>query len=130
MPTSLYNHLLLADDDPRSAEIARMLLHSFGMAVDVVTNGADAIERLRHRTYDLVLMNIEMPVMDGLEATRRIREAQAAGDIAEVPVIGMSAHTLLGDREKGFAAGMDDYIPKPFTGDTLRRLLTAHLGEI
>ncbi|ESQ78411.1 response regulator [Asticcacaulis sp. YBE204] len=130
MSRAIHIHLLLADDDERSAEIARMLLHSFGLAVDVVSNGAEAIERLKTQTYALVLMNIEMPVMDGLEATRHIRAAQAEGGIAPVPIIGMTAHTLLGDREKGFAAGMDAYITKPFSADTLRPLLTTYLGEV
>lgn len=122
------NRILLADDDARSADIAVMILHNLGFSVDVVRTGAEALDYLRHNRCDLVLMNIEMPVMDGLDATRRLRDADTFGEMATLPVIGITAHSLLGDREKGLAAGMDGYITKPFSAATLQALLTRYLG--
>ena len=90
------------------------------MVVDIATNGRECLNALHCSQYDLVLMDIQMPVMDGLEATRRIRQSDRFKDL---PVIAMTAHAMTGDREKSLAAGMNDHITKPIDPDVLYRAL-------
>lgn len=110
--------VLLAEDNEIGQMVAVSLLRKAGIEVDVVGNGAEAVEAALRRDFDLVLMDVRMPVMDGLEATRRIRAA--TGPKARVPVIAMTAHAMRGDREACLAAGMDDHVDKPVDA---RRLL-------
>ena len=90
------------------------------MHVDIADNGKDAPEKVQHRGYDGVLMDIQMPEMDGLEATRRIRQDDR---FATLPIIAMTAHAMKGDDERCLAAGMNDYIAKPIKQDRLFRVL-------
>ncbi len=102
--------VLVAEDNPVNQRVAEMMLRKNGFAVDVVSNGVEALEALERRRYDVVLMDVQMPELDGLEATRRIVERW--GD-ARPRVIAMTANALRGDRELCLAAGMDDYVDKP-----------------
>ena len=118
--------ILVADDNPVNCKLAVMQLRNLGYAADVVTNGLEAIAAVTRKSYALVLMDAQMPELDGLEATRRIRMAQAAGDPSfprELCIIAMTANAMAGDREACLNAGMDDYLPKPVRPDALREVL-------
>ena len=101
--------ILVADDNPTNQAVALAQLEKLGYQADAVANGAEAVLALRHRAYDLVLMDCEMPAMDGYEATRRIRES---GD-SRVSIIGVTAHSMAGDRDKCIREGMNDFLSKP-----------------
>jgi CheY-like chemotaxis protein len=103
--------ILLADDNPVNCRIAVLMLEKAGHQIDVVNGGAEAIAAVRGKAYDLVLMDVQMPSVDGLEATRRIRALPVAH--AGVPVIAITANALQGDDQRCFDAGMNDYITKP-----------------
>jgi CheY-like chemotaxis protein len=103
--------ILIADDNPVNCRIAGLMLEKAGHQIDVVNDGAEAIEAVRGKAYDLILMDVQMPGVDGLEATRRIRALAPAQ--AAVPVIAITANAMQGDDQRCFDAGMDDYITKP-----------------
>ena len=86
--------------------------------IDVATNGKEALELFGTKQYDLILMDIMMPVMDGIMATKKIREIEATGE-RHIPIIAVTANALAGDRENCLAAGVDDYIAKPFTAELM-----------
>jgi two-component system, sensor histidine kinase and response regulator len=103
--------ILLADDNPVNCRIAVLMLEKAGHQIDVVNGGAEAIAAVQRKRYDLVLMDVQMPTVDGLEATRRIRALPIAH--AGVPVIAITANAMHGDDQRCFEAGMNDYITKP-----------------
>jgi len=105
--------VLVAEDNPTNQQVALSILKHLGLRADAVANGADALEALATHSYDLVLMDVQMPVMDGIEATRKIRSAELAAGKPRLPVIAMTANAMLGDRNKCLEAGMDDYLSKP-----------------
>jgi two-component system, sensor histidine kinase and response regulator len=118
--------VLLAEDNPVNQVVAQHMLKGLGCRVEVVSNGQDAVEALSNVPFDLVLMDSQMPVLDGYAATRIIREkeAQDAKDppqprqgIRRIPIVALTAHAMQGDRERCIAAGMDDYLSKPFNLD-------------
>ncbi|GGF27023.1 hypothetical protein GCM10011611_36310 [Aliidongia dinghuensis] len=104
--------ILVADDNFINRQIAETILTDAGFAVDTVTDGGAALEAIESRAYDLVLMDLQMPGLDGLQAARQIRAS--GGGMARVPIIAMSASMLTGAREACLAAGMDDFVTKPF----------------
>ena len=108
--------VLLVEDNAINREIAELLLNSIGVTVDVASNGQEALEMLARGRYDGVLMDCQMPVLDGYEATRRLRQQPQWQDL---PVIAMTADALVGDREKALAAGMNDHIAKPIRIDEM-----------
>jgi len=120
-------HLLLAEDNAANQLVTRMQLAKLGHTVDIVGNGELALEQLVHRRYDAILMDCQMPVLDGYEAARRIRAGQVPGLDPRVPVIALTASATAEDRERCLAAGMDFYIAKPVrpaeVEDALRRAL-------
>ena len=109
-PASL--DILLADDNPVNCKIAVIMLEKAGHRIDTVTDGAAAVEAIAAKTYDLILMDVQMPGMDGLEATRRIRRLAAGGDVP-IPIIAVTANAMKGDDQRCLEAGMDDYVTKP-----------------
>ncbi|MBV9555080.1 MAG: response regulator [Alphaproteobacteria bacterium] len=118
--------VLVAEDHPVNQEIAREHLESFGCRVDMASNGQEAVAAFDTRNYDLILMDCQMPEMDGFEATRAIRTREAMNmDTAarRVPIIALTAHAMIGDRDRCIRAGMDDYLSKPFDGDDLYRMV-------
>ncbi len=118
-PSSL--SVLLVEDNPVNRRVALKMLEKLGVAADTATNGQEAIDRMEHRRYDLVFMDVQMPVLDGLEATRRICRRWSR---AERPrIIAMTAEAMQGDKERCFDAGMDDYVSKPVALDGLRAAL-------
>ena len=113
--------VLIAEDNEINQRIALRILEKSGFAADAVANGRLALEAVQRRHYDLVLMDVQMPEMDGFEATAAIRNL--AGVKREIPIIAMTANAMAGDRERCIAAGMDDYISKPVSMLELRSAL-------
>jgi len=120
--------VLLAEDNQVNQAVATAMLERLGLDVEVVNNGQAAFEAVSERRFDLVLMDCQMPELDGFGATARIRDLEAAND-AHTPIVALTANALQGDRERCIEAGMDDYLSKPFTleqlSDALRSWLKA-----
>ncbi|MGB1258217.1 MAG: response regulator, partial [Thiolinea sp.] len=123
LPTSLIGgKVLLVDDDEMNRFFGKKLIESLGVDVEVADNGESALELLQEQRFDLVFMDISMPGMDGYETTRAIR---ANHRLADLPVIALTAHAIMGERERCMAAGMNQYLTKPFEEKALTRLLSA-----
>ena len=122
-PALEHRHILLAEDHPVNQEIALEILTSLGCRVQVVANGREALEALEHATYDVILMDCQMPEMDGFETTRAIREREVAMGQAPLPIIAMTAHAMSDDREHCLTVGMSDYLSKPFAEAQLHAVL-------
>jgi CheY-like chemotaxis protein len=141
--------VLLVEDNPANREVALGMLRSLGLGADTAANGREAVTALKSRPYDLVLMDLQMPEMDGFEATRRIRELEAQGALSPstskplnpstpqrlndstpnpLPIIAMTAHALPGDRDRCLQAGMNDHIAKPVSPGVLAEVLRKWLG--
>lgn len=112
--------VLLAEDNLINQKVAIRILSTLGYKADVVENGAEAVHSVESSPYDLILMDIMMPVMDGLEATRRIRGLPLK---RQPRIVAVTANALVGDKERCLAAGMDDYLPKPLRVDDLARMI-------
>lgn len=110
--------ILVADDHTVDQELASLLLHKLGHKVEVVSNGKAAIETLQKRPFALILMDCQMPDMDGYATTKAIRAWE--GEQRHTPIIAVTANAMSGDREKCLATGMDDYLTKPIKPDKLR----------
>jgi len=115
--------LLLVEDEEISRLSARLTLEKMGHQVVTANNGEEALERLREGRYDCVLMDVQMDVLDGVEATRRIRDGSSGALDAQVPIIAMTAYAMTGDRESFLEAGMNDYVAKPVQVEELKRAL-------
>ena len=111
--------ILLAEDNLTNQQVALGILRKLGLQADAVADGAEAVASLERVPYDLVLMDVQMPEMDGLEATRRIRDPGSAVLHHGIPIIAMTAHAMQGDRERCLEAGMDDYVTKPISPQAL-----------
>jgi CheY-like chemotaxis protein len=123
LPATRTLDVLIAEDNGINRGVLRQMLQLLDCRVDVVTNGCDAVEAVRNHDYDVVLMDVQMPEMDGLEATMAIRRAEAGGT-HRATVIALTAHALDGQRERCLAAGMDDFLTKPITLEALTITLT------
>jgi PAS domain S-box-containing protein len=115
--------ILLADDNITNQQVALGILKKLGLTADAVANGQEALAALSTIPYDIVLMDVQMPVMDGFQATRRIRDPRSSVMNHHVTVIAMTANAMQGDREMCIEKGMDDYISKPITPQTLASVL-------
>jgi CheY-like chemotaxis protein len=113
--------VLVAEDNPINQRIALKILEKSGFVAEAVGNGRLAVEAVRNGHYDLVLMDVQMPDMDGFEATAAIRRLDSA--LREIPIIAMTANAMAGDRERCISSGMDDYISKPVSLPLLRSAL-------
>jgi two-component system sensor histidine kinase/response regulator len=127
--------LLLAEDHEINQELVAETLRTVGFRCDIVPDGDLAVHAVLQRPYDLILMDCHMPEMDGFEATRRIRQQEKAGRlpggrVGLVPIIALTANAMNGDRETCLAAGMTDYLSKPFSPDHLIRTINAHLPPV
>ena len=116
-------HILLVEDNAVNQEVARAILESLGCRVDAAENGRHALAAIEKTCYDLILMDIQMPEMDGYDATRHIRERERREAAKRMPVIAVTANVLPEDREACLVAGMDDFLLKPFTQKELIRIL-------
>ncbi|WP_190275803.1 PAS domain-containing hybrid sensor histidine kinase/response regulator [Thiorhodovibrio frisius] len=121
--------ILLAEDNQINQQVALGLLKRLGIEADVVTNGEEALAALRQHPYALVLMDVQMPVMDGLEATRCIRTREAGTVNPDIPIIALTAHAMAGDRQRCLQAGMNDYLPKPLAAEAVDAVIKRWLGD-
>ncbi|MCF7936046.1 MAG: PAS domain-containing protein [Synergistales bacterium] len=124
--------ILLAEDNSTNQAVLQSMLDKLGRQTDIAANGEEALKALRRKPYDLVLMDVQMPIMDGLQATRSIRRGSAGIQCnpPEIPIIAMTAYALQGDRRRCLDAGMDDYLAKPVTPRSLAQVLEKWLpGE-
>lgn len=121
--------ILVAEDVEMNQHLARHMIESWGFEVDIASNGREALVLVQQNTYDLVLMDIHMPEMDGLEATIQIRQLTDTLK-ATIPIVALTANALKGDRERFLAAGMNDYLPKPFDESHLLRIITNNLANM
>ncbi|HEX2485829.1 MAG TPA: response regulator [Myxococcota bacterium] len=119
--------VLLVEDNPVNQEVASEMIRSLGCEVHLAEDGARALEILSNARYDAVLMDCQMPRMDGFEVTRALRAREGAGP--RMPIVALTANVLEGDRETCLAAGMDDYLPKPFDRAQLRAILRRWLPQ-
>lgn len=121
--------VLLAEDNAVSQLVATRMLRKLGLAVEVAHNGQEALQKQRSGRYDLVLMDCEMPVLDGYGATGKWRSYEATVGLVRTPIVAMTANAMPGDREACLAAGMDDYIAKPVRLEVLKTTLSHWLAE-
>ncbi len=126
---TLKGRVLLAEDNPVNQEVAKAMLQNMGLDMTLANNGQEALALLDLREFDLVLMDCQMPVMDGFEACRRIRRREQAMGLAHLPIIALTANAISGDREHCLAQGMDDYLSKPFSQGQLYQALARWLPE-
>jgi CheY-like chemotaxis protein len=124
--SALSLEILLAEDNRVNQVVARRMLEKMGHTITVVGNGREALTMLSQESFDLVLMDIQMPEMDGLTATQEIREIEQHSGF-HMPIIAVTAHAMTGDRERCLAAGMDEYISKPIDGRELERVIAGIL---
>ena len=122
-----FGRILVVDDGPVNAMLASSVLEKSGYQVNVANSGAEALELGKEKIYDLVLMDIFMPDMDGLETTRLWRQLE--GTNAKVPVIALTANALVEDRQRFLDQGMDDYLAKPYKPTELRELVLRWLQK-
>jgi len=125
--TQSTTHILLAEDNEVNQLLAQKLLEKKGFTVTTVQNGIEAVETCRHKSFDLILMDIQMPQLDGVAATQAIR--QLKNSCSHIPIIAMTAHAMKGDREEYLAAGMDGYITKPIDRAVLYETISEHLAS-
>ena len=130
LPITYDLQVLVAEDSEVNQFIIRELLAKWGIEIAVVANGLEAVEAFKDREFDLILMDIQMPEMDGLEATRQIRSLQSGEGVhADCEIVGLSAHAMSGDRERYMAEGMVAYLTKPIRTEELREILDACLEK-
>jgi osomolarity two-component system sensor histidine kinase NIK1 len=117
--------ILLVEDNLLNQRIVTFSLKKFNHEVIIANNGVEAVERFREKKFDVILMDIMMPVMDGLEATIKIREEELLNKIEKrTPIIALTANTMDNDRDKCISYGMDEFLSKPFDIEKLRTILT------
>jgi CheY-like chemotaxis protein len=126
-PLAPAGRVLVAEDNPVNQLVVQGMLDKRGYAYDIVSNGREALDRLAAGDYVALLMDVQMPELDGFETTARIREREGADD--HLPIVAMTASAMEGDRERCLAAGMDDYISKPLRPDQLDAVLERWLGH-
>ena len=128
--TQRRNRILLVEDDDASRRFVQIVLERAGLDVDFAGDGSEAIEALLRAEYALVLMDCKMPVMDGLEATKRIRGSDFLGNNQGIPIIAITAHAFQSNHKKCIAAGMDDWVTKPISGPELMQVVQKWLPSV
>jgi CheY-like chemotaxis protein len=116
--------VLLVEDHPINQKLAISLIERAGHRVTLAKNGEEGLQAAMQHAFDLVLMDMQMPVMDGLEATRAIRAYEASQDKPRIPIVAMTANAMPSDRKACADAGMDGFLSKPFKANELRAMLT------
>lgn len=117
-------HILLAEDNPVNQDVIFEMLSSLGCRVKVVGNGKEALEAANCRKFHMILMDCQMPVMDGHDSTRRIRDYEKVNSCGHIPIVGITGKAVQNNYEKCKAAGMDDYLDKPFTIEQLKEIIS------
>ncbi|MGB2221302.1 ATP-binding protein [Neptunomonas sp.] len=125
----LNGRVLLVEDNLVNQQVASGLLRSIGCEFVIANNGREAVEKWRNDRFDIILMDIEMPILDGISATAEIREAEIAGQQAYTPIVAVTANAMDGDRELYLSNGMDDYLSKPFSRAGIHKTLTRWLSD-
>ncbi|GGY66421.1 hypothetical protein GCM10011613_07940 [Cellvibrio zantedeschiae] len=125
----LNGRILLTEDNLVNQEVAMAMLQRLGLSAKIASNGLDAVKSLEQESFDLVLMDCHMPIMDGFESTQKIREREMSLSLPKMPIIALTANAILGDRENCIAKGMDDYLSKPFTIEQLHKILAQWLPK-
>lgn len=120
-------NILLVEDNPINQDVASMVLTQMGCMVDIAFNGIQALEKYARHTYDLILMDCQMPVMDGLSATAKIRDMEIEKNAKRTPIVAITANALPSDRTTCISAGMDDYLAKPFKRSQVKEILKKFL---
>lgn len=116
-------HILLAEDNPVNQRLAQKILEKYNHVVTVANNGQEAVDRVKESRYDVVLMDVQMPIMGGFEATGEIREWERENGLVRTPIIALTAHAMLGDREKCIQAQMDEYLSKPLNANVMMQTI-------
>ncbi|WP_292656128.1 response regulator [Nitratifractor sp.] len=128
--TSLKNvRILVAEDNPINQRLIRTTLEQFGATVTLASNGKEAYELRKQNDYDLIFMDIQMPVMNGIEATKEILDYEQANHLPHIPIIALTANALTGDRERYLEAGMDNYMPKPINIPELKKMIELYYTQ-
>jgi len=120
-------NILVAEDNEVNQMFIELLLKEYGVSLDIADNGEDAVKMVQEKDYDLVFMDVNMPVLGGVEATKMIRELEAP--IKDIPIIALTANAMVGDKEKFLSAGMNDYIKKPVDIGDLEKILLKYLSN-
>jgi two-component system sensor histidine kinase/response regulator len=129
IPASSHSlRILLAEDNVVNQRVAMTMLAKMGHGITLATNGLEALEQWRRSDFDLILMDVQMPEMTGLEATRQIRREEPIG--THVPIIAMTASAMSEDRDHCLAAGMDDFISKPVSSKVIEEIITATFSRL
>jgi CheY-like chemotaxis protein len=121
LPHAVPSRLLIAEDNLINQKVLKRLMENLGYSVDVASNGREAVQRWKSEKYAVILMDCQMPEMDGYEATRTIRAAEVGTN--HIPIIAVTANAMVADREKCFTAGMDAFVPKPIKTDVLTKAI-------
>ena len=127
MPNDSTLPILLVEDDLINSQLFQMMLQRLGYVVDLASDGQDALDKISLRKYQVILMDCQMPVLDGFAATQKLRERE--GDQEHQIVIGLTAHTVAEARDRCLAAGMDDYLAKPLKINDLQATLEKWIGS-
>lgn len=122
-------HILLVEDNEMNMKVAKRFLERWDYKIDTAENGLEAVDKFKANSYDLILMDLHMPEMDGWEATIAIRNFE--NDISrKIPIIALTADVMINDLDKLYSAGMDDYVTKPFNSNELKAKIEGHLGQV
>ncbi|WP_419765189.1 MAG: ATP-binding protein [Arcobacter sp.] len=122
-------HLLVAEDNPNNQKLIEILIHKLDMKCTIANNGQEAVNEYSNNKYDLILMDINMPILDGVSATKKILKMQKENNSYKVPIIALTANTIEGDKEKYIFAGMDDYLAKPIIFDKFKAMIEHYTKE-
>ncbi len=115
--------ILVAEDNPINQKLIRIVLEKFGLNVTLANNGEEALGARKANRYDMIFMDVQMPVMGGVEATHKILAYEKENNLAHIPIIALTANALAGDREKYISEGMDDYATKPLDVKVIENLV-------
>ncbi|MEE9336486.1 MAG: response regulator, partial [Methylococcaceae bacterium] len=123
----LNGNILFVDDNRVNQHLGKAMLTNFDLDFEIVSNGQEALDARKNKTFDLILMDCQMPVMDGFEATHQIRQFEIQTKQERIPIVALTANAMQGDREKCLDVGMDDYLTKPYTAENLSTILAKWL---
>jgi CheY-like chemotaxis protein len=122
--------ILVAEDNAVNQIVFTQILENLNVAFEIVDNGRKAFDAMKEKSPSIILMDVSMPEMSGLEATIAIREHEQTAGLTRTPIIGVTAHALKGDREKCIESGMDDYLSKPISPDMLEAKISVHMAKL